>query len=405
MIALGDARSRVLRDCHLLPVVDVPLAEALGLVTAEEVRTSEDVPPFSNTAMDGFAVVAADTVGAGPDSPVRLRVVGTVAAGSAGDVAVERGTAARIMTGAPIPDGADAVVMVELCRASDDASTVEVLAEVPVGNHVRPAGDDLRIGDPVVAPGVALTAGHLGVLAGVGRRQVRVHRRARVGVLSTGDELTDDPGPLRRGQIRDSNRLSLVALVQQAGCEAVDLGLVRDDEEAIAAAITHGVERCDALITSGGVSMGDFDYVTVVLDRLGEMEWMQVAIKPAKPLAFGTVDGRPVFGLPGNPVSSIVSFELFARPGLRRMMGHETSGRRVVHAVAVDGLPRRRDGKVHLVRVQTADGDDGRVHVRSAGSQGSHQLSSMAVADGLAVVPDGDGVPRGGTVETILLGG
>lgn len=403
MIPLGDARARVLRDCHRLPDADVAVSDALGLVTAEEVHSPEDVPPFANTAMDGFAVVAADTDGASDDRPVVLDVVGTVAAGSSGAVEVRPGTAARIMTGAPIPPGADAVVMVERCRPAADGTRVEVLTSVGPGNHVRPAGDDLRAGDPVVAAGVELTAGHLGVLAGIGRTTVRVVRRARVGVLSTGDELVEGDAPLRPGQIRDANRHTLLALLREAGCDAVDLGIVPDDEAAIAAAIERGVAECDALVTSGGVSMGDFDYVKVVLDRLGEMEWMQVAIRPAKPLAVGTVAGRPVFGLPGNPVSSMVSFELFARPGLRRMMGHESSGRLVVDAVADEGLARQPDGKVHLFRVLAAYGDDGRFHVRSAGGQGSHQLSAMAAATALAVVPDGDGVPPGGSVETILL--
>lgn len=403
MIPLGDARARVLRDCHRLPDADVAVSDALGLVTAEEVHSPEDVPPFANTAMDGFAVVAADTDGASDDRPVVLDVVGTVAAGSSGAVEVRPGTAARIMTGAPIPPGADAVVMVERCRPAADGTRVEVLTSVGPGNHVRPAGDDLRAGDPVVAAGVELTAGHLGVLAGIGRTTVRVVRRARVGVLSTGDELVEGDAPLRPGQIRDANRHTLLALLREAGCDAVDLGIVPDDEATIAAAIERGVAECDALVTSGGVSMGDFDYVKVVLDRLGEMEWMQVAIRPAKPLAVGTVAGRPVFGLPGNPVSSMVSFELFARPGLRRMMGHESSGRLVVDAVADEGLARQPDGKVHLFRVLAAYGDDGRFHVRSAGGQGSHQLSAMAAATALAVVPDGDGVPPGGSVETILL--
>ena len=399
---LGDARARVLHHCHRLPVVVVPLDEALGCVTADAVTSAELVPPFANTAMDGFAVRAADTAGATDAAPVRLGVVGTIAAGTAGDLPVGPGQAARIMTGAPLPPGADAVVMVELTTTEDDV--VLVRAEVAPGNHVRRAGDDLRPGDPVVAAGTELTPGHLGVLAGIGRLEVAVVRRARVGVMSTGDELVEGPVELRPGQIRDSNRRALVALLHEAGCEPVDLGIVPDDPARIAAAIEAGVASCDALVTSGGVSMGDFDHVKVVLDQLGEMTWMQVAIKPAKPLAFGTVRGVPVFGLPGNPVSSMVSFELFARPGLRRMMGHETSGRLVVDAVADEGLHRHPDGKVHFVRALAAWGDDGRFHVRSAGAQGSHQLSAMAAANALAVVPDGSGVAPGGTVEAILLG-
>ena len=404
MISLGDARDRVLRDCRPLDIVEVAVDDAIGLVTAEEVLAPEDVPPFANTAMDGFAVVAADTAGASEEAPVRLPVVGTVAAGTRDPVTVAAGHAARIMTGAAIPPGADAVVMVELCRPSADGDEVEVLAEVAPGNHVRPAGDDLRAGDVVIAPGLELTAGHLGLLAGVGRSHVRVVRRARVGVMSTGDELVDGGAALAPGQIRDANRHSLLALLRDLGCEAVDLGIVADDVAAIRAAIVDGVGSCDALVTSGGVSMGDFDFVKVVLDELGDMDWMQVAIRPAKPLAFGTVDGVPVFGLPGNPVSSMVSFELFARPGLRQMMGHEDTGRSVVTAVADEGLAREADGKIHLVRIVASVVDDGKVHVRSAGGQGSHQLSAMAAANALAVVPDGPGVEPGGPVEAILLG-
>ena len=197
----------------------------------------------------------------------------------------------------------------------------------------------------------------------------------------------------------------MLALVEQAGCEAIDLGLVRDDEAAITASIEHAVATCDALVTSGGVSMGDFDYVKKVLREIGDMRWMQVAIKPAKPLAFGTVRGIPVFGLPGNPVSSMVSFELFARPALRKMLGHPAEAWPRPHLVGIadEELRRRPDGKVHFQRVTAVPGGDGRYHVRSAGGQGSHQLRAMAVADALAVLPDGDSVPAGGEVELLVL--
>jgi molybdopterin molybdotransferase len=404
LIPLADARARVLRDCATLPVDEVPLLEALGLVTADAVTATEPVPPFANTAMDGFAVVAADTRGAADDHPVTLDVVGTVAAGSAGDIEVGPGQAVRIMTGAPIPPGADAVVMVERCRPVGGGAKVEVLTEVGPGNHIRPAGDDLRPGDLVFEQGTMLTAGHLGVLAGLGHTHVRVVRRARVGVFSTGDELVDGPGELRPGQIRDSNRRTLLALLAELGCDTVDLGMIPDDEPAIRAAIEAGVAACDAIVTSGGVSMGDFDYVKAALDQVGDMDWMQVAIKPAKPLAFGTVSGVPVFGLPGNPVSSMVSFELFARPGLRQMMGHRGWGRLVVRATVPDGLERSPDGKTHFARVLVEVTGAGTFVARSAGGQGSHQLSAMASASGLAVVPDGRGIDPGGDVEVIVLG-
>jgi len=271
------------------------------------------------------------------------------------------------------------------------------------GEHVRGPGEDLRRGQTLFDAGTVLTPAHLGVLASVGCRTVTVVPAARVGVLSTGDELVAGGGPLRPGQIRDSNRPTLLALTAQAGCLPVDLGLVGDDETALADAVTRGVDTCDALVTSGGVSVGDFDYVKAVLDRLGTMKWWQVAVRPAKPLAFGSIGGTPVFGLPGNPVSSMVSFELFARPALRQMMGHTVVDRPRVTAIADEPLLRRGDGKLHLVRVVAARGDDGGWHVRSSGGQGSHVLSAMARANALALLPDGDGVAPGATVDVMLL--
>lgn len=404
MIPLDQAREYVLAGCGVGHPRAVPLAEALGLVTSVPVDAAEDVPPFDNTAMDGFAVRAADTAGATDEAPAQLVVVGTLAAGAAPDVAVGPGEAVRIMTGAPMPPGADAVVMVERTAVVDDGSTVAVQVEVDPGNHVRRSGDDVRAGDLVFPAGTTLTPAHLGVLASVGVRRAPVYPRPRVGVISTGDELVDGPEPLGPGQIRDSNRRMLLALVERADAVPVDLGRIADDEDAIAEAFSDGAEACDAIVSSGGVSMGDFDFVKVVLDRLGDMRWMQVAIKPAKPLAFGTIGTTPVFGLPGNPVSSLVSFELFARPALRKMMGHAALDRLRLTAVADEGLPRRPDGKVHFARVLVTYGEDGRFHVRTAGGQGSHQLAATAAAGALAVVPDGEGVAAGEDVPIIPLG-
>ncbi len=403
LIPLDDARTYVLGACAPLAPITVPLAAALGRVTAAAVVSGEAVPPFDNSAMDGFAVRAADTACA----PVRLAVVATLAAGEAPSVEVGPGQAVRIMTGAPLPPGADAVVMVERTAPGDDGASVEIQVTVAPGTACRRTGDDLSPGDVVAAVGVVLSPGHLGVLASVGITDVVVFPSARVGVLSTGDELVSGSGPLRPGQIRDSNRPTLCALVVQAGCQAVDLGTVADDEEAITEAFKTAAATCDAVVTSGGVSMGDFDLVKVVLDRLGDMRWMQVAIRPAKPFAFGLVDATPVFGLPGNPVSSMVSFELLARPALRKIMGHPSSAwsRPAVAGVADEGLGRRPDGKTHFVRVVATVGDDGRHHVRSAGGQGSHHLSAMAAANALAVLPDGDGVEAGAPVAVMLLDG
>jgi len=404
VIPLAEARERVLARCARLPVERLAPADAVGLVVAEEVVAAEHVPPFANTAMDGFAVVAADTAGASDAAPVTLEVVGTIAAGSDGRVPMGTGQAVRIMTGAPMPPGADAVVMIERCRPHPDGQRVDVCAEVPAGNHVRRPGEDLSPGDVVVEVGTELRPGHLGVLAGLGIGDVAVHRRPRVAVFSTGDELVEGAVPLQPGQIRDSNRHTLVALLRELGCEAHVLGIGPDDAELIRRRILDATRDHDALVTSGGVSMGDFDLVKAVLDDLGDMEWMQVAIRPAKPLAVGTVGGVPVFGLPGNPVSSMVSFELFARPALRTMMGHATWGRAVLPATVPDGLSRTPDGKTHFVRVRLSVAADGTIVARSSGGQGSHQLSAMAAADGLGVLADGDGVPPDGTIPVIVLG-
>lgn len=402
MMPLEEAQARVNRDLAMLPTTDVAIAEALGMVLAETVVADEAIPPFANTAMDGFAVRAADTIGATKESPVSLPVVGTIAAGSVAKRPLEAGEAMRIMTGAPVPRGSDAIIMVELTRPN--GFDVDLLAEVPVGNHVRPAGDDIQKGTEILHPGTVIGPGHLGVLASLGRQSITVYRRPRVGVMSTGDELVEGDRPLKPGQIRDSNRVMLLALVAEAGLTPVDLGVVRDSEHAIEAALRSGAATCDAVLTSGGVSMGDFDYVKAVLTRLGDFSWMQVAIKPAKPLVFGLLDGIPVFGLPGNPVSSMVSFELFARAGLRRMMGRLDAERPRVMAIADEPLLRHRDGKTHFTRVNVQRNDEGVWRARSSGGQGSHQLMAMATANGLAVVPNGSGIEAGDKVDVILLG-
>jgi len=400
MISLDEARRHVLDRVREATPSAIALADAAGLVLAGDVVSAETVPPFDNTAMDGFAVVAGDTT----ETPVTLDVVGTVAAGAAADRPIGPGQAMRIMTGAPMPPGADAVVMVERTTYDESAGTVEVEITVPPGNHVRGAGEDVRPGDLLFAAGTQLTAGHLGVLASVGVDVVDAFRRPVVGVISTGDELVDDGRPLAPGEIRDSNRRTLLTMLEESGFDAVDLGLARDDEAEIEAAFRTGLERCDAVLSSGGVSMGAFDYVKVVLDRIGEMRWMQIAIKPAKPFAFGLIGDTPIFGLPGNPVSSMVSYELFARPALRKMAGHRTLERPAHVAISDDPLGRHDDGKTHFLRVDGGPDDTGRWHIRKLGGQGSHQLTAMANATALAVVPDQVDIRAGDEVEIIRLG-
>ena len=370
-------------------------SDALGFVLAKDVYAAADLPPFANTAMDGYAVRADDTKGA----PVELSVVGVLPAGTAPTQAVEPGTTVQIMTGAPIPPGADGIVIVERTEPGSSDDRVRVLDAVSPGAYVRSAGSDLRRGDLAVAAGTVIGPAHVGLLASVDATRVSVHSRPKVGVLSTGDELVGGNVPLELGQIRDSNRQGLLAALRRDGFVGIDLGVRGDNEEAISAAIREGIARCDAVLTSGGVSMGEFDFVKVALETLvaesgGQAHQFKVAIKPAKPLSFAAVtrpDGRSVlvFGLPGNPVSSMVSYQVVALPALRRLAGHRSPLPHQIPAVAVDDFQRRPDGKLHLMRVVAAMGADGRIVVRSAGQQGSHQLAALAAANALALIPDG----------------
>jgi molybdenum cofactor synthesis domain-containing protein len=401
MIPLDQARRTVLDACPVLAARVMPLRATVGCVAAESVHADATIPAFANSAMDGYALRSADT----RSGPMTLRVVGVTRAGS-GPGSVGSGEAVRIMTGAPLPSGADAVCMQEATRPGAEPDTVEIDGPVERGTFVRFPGDDLRQGQLVFPAGTVLGPAHVGMLASLGRVETPVFPRPVVGVLSTGDELLDPPARLVPGCIRDGNRPSLLGLLHQSGFGAVDLGMVADDELAIAGALGAAAAECDAVVVSGGVSVGDADLVTAVLDRLcaGTSRWMQVAIRPAKPFAFGLLGGRvPVFAVPGNPVSAMVSFELLVRPALRHMAGHETLDRPVARAVADGDLFRPADGKVHYLRVRASFGDDGRIHVRPTGLQQSHVLSAMALANALAVVSGSPGVLAGDDVDVLLL--
>jgi molybdenum cofactor synthesis domain-containing protein len=356
VIELASAQEKVLRAVQQAAPVTVALNHAYGLVLAENIVSQEEVPHFANSAVDGFAVRAQDVA----NVPATLRVVDEIAAGGVPHVAVGPGETSRIMTGAPMPSGADAVVMVEDSTEGKTPEEVVLSASVQVGQAVRPRGDDVHIGDVVFRIGDVLHSAAVGVLASINAPHVSVVPRLRVAVLSTGDELVDDGSPLALGQIRESNRTMLMGLVTQAGCVAVDYGIVRDNEQALEETLRRAADECDAIVTSGGVSMGAYDVVKALLGRIAHMTWMQIAIKPAKPFAFGMLDAPrgsevqrqvPIFGLPGNPVSSLVSFELLARPALRKMMGHAALHRPSLLAMADADFLRKTDGKIHFQRV------------------------------------------------------
>lgn len=404
MISLSEASEIVIGGCEPVAPVPVDCQQMSGRVVAQDVVATEFIPPFDNTAVDGFAVRAQDVKTAG----VELKVLGVIGAGHVASYEIGAGQSARIMTGAPIPSGADAVVMIEDATVLS-ANRVQINKPVRVGEAIRKIGEDVRAGDVVFKSGALINSAGVGVLAGINARKVLSYPKLRVAMLSTGDELVIDGSELKPGQIRESNLTMLSAMITATGCEVVNLGIIEDDEQKLEATLRNVAQRCDAVVTSGGVGQGDFDVVKIVLSRIAEMQWMQMAIKPAKPFAFGklaTSDGRiiPIFGLPGNPVSSMISFELLARPALRKMMGHTKNlVRPTVRAIVDAPMKRKQDGKIHFMRVFGEFGDDGRLHVCDTGPQGSHQLASTALANGLALVPDGQGLVIGAEVEVMML--
>jgi molybdopterin molybdotransferase len=414
VIDLAEARRLVLDACPPLAPVLLDSADADGCVLAADVIAPANVPPFDNSSVDGYAVRTADLAGASGSSPVTLDVLGSVLAGSVADRPVRPGQAWKVMTGAPLPAGADAVVLVERTSATRTeqlgaaGDRVQIYAEVRAGAGIRRAGSDVRTGEPVLAAGTVLRPAHLGVLASVGAWQVSGYRRLRVGVLVTGDELVTAGGILGPGQIYESNRAMLLALLARANCRPVDLGVAGDDVPALRRRLDSALAGCDAVLTCGGVSMGDSDPVRAVLEATGALTWLQVAIRPAKPFAFGVLPGAagpvPVLGLPGNPVSALVSFELLARPALRHRMGHPDPYPQQVLAVADAPLSRPHgDGRTAFLRVGCSFGPDGRLHARPVSGQDSHQLSASASAGGLAQVEDGQSVQAGDEVPVLLL--
>ncbi|WP_426593920.1 gephyrin-like molybdotransferase Glp [Cellulomonas sp. McL0617] len=374
------------------------LDELDGMVLAEDVRSEEYLPRWDNSAMDGYAVRAADV------SPgVTLRVVAELAAGAADEPVVAAGTAARIMTGAPVPEGADAVVPVEDTDGGTESVTIRVVPAA--GAHIRRAGEDAVPGDLVVAAGTALGPAHIAAIASVGRASALVHRRPRVAVVSTGDELVAPGTRLRRGQLPDSNSWLLAAAVREAGGVAIRIGPVADDPEALHALLL-GIQDVDLIVTSGGVSMGAYDVVKAALADEPGVEFVQVAVQPGKPQGLGRLPGgTPIVTLPGNPVSSFASFEMFVRPALRRMAGHTDVERPTVTAISDDAwtTPPER-AQVMPVRY-VSDGGHPHVVRATAGGSGSHLVARLALVEGLAVIPaEVDSVAVGDRIAVLRVG-
>jgi len=404
---VAEHLAAVLADVRPLPPVLLPLDEALGLVAAAELACRVDLPGFDNSAMDGYAVHAADLTGASATAPIRLPVVADLAAGDAPDRPIGRGEAARIMTGAMLPDGPDTVVKVEDTDAG--MPLVSVLVATPVGTSIRRRGEDLPAGAPVLAAGTMLTARHLGLLAAAGHAEVLVHPRPRVAVVSTGAELIPPGEPVSPGRIHDSNSYLLAAAVEAAGGCAAYRGSIGDHPAEVRDLLDRLAGETDLVITSGGVSMGVHDVVKAVLREQGEVDFVTVAMQPGKPQGFGALrsaDGAtvPFFGLPGNPVSAFVSFEAFVRPVLRRLMGLEPAVPPTTRVRLAAAL-RSPAGRMQFARATlAADPSGGCPLATPVSGQGSHFVADLAAADALLLVPaEATLLQPGDEVESIVL--
>ncbi len=384
MRSVEEHQRVVLGDARPLEAVRVSLLDADGLVLAESVTADWPLPSFDNSSMDGYAVHAIDVAGATEATPVRLPVRGDIAAGQESAHRLEPGTAVRIMTGAPVPEGADAVVPVEWTDGATDE--VSISRAPDLGAHIRRRGEDVAAGEIVLEPGTPINARVIAMLAAVGVAGVPVHRRPRVTVISTGDELVDPGVELGPGQIVDSNSYMLTAAVREAGADAVRVGPVRDDEEELERVLVEEAARSDLILTSGGVSMGAYDTVKAVLLRMGGVDFVKVAMQPGMPQGSGLVGSTPIVTLPGNPVSSFVSFEVFVRPLIRRLLGHTSLERPRLHAICSREFASPV-GKTQFARVSLTM-RDGLMHAEPEGGQGSHIIGGLARADGLAIIPE-----------------
>jgi molybdopterin molybdotransferase len=411
LISVEEALSKVLDFIEVLESEEKPLLECLGQVLAEDVYAPFNVPPQDNSAMDGYAVKAKSIAGASHEHPRVLRVVGEIAAGCVSELKVEPGTAVRIMTGAFVPEGADVVVPFEYTdevdrkQRSASSDEIGVLVDLPETSNIRRRGENITKGELVMKQGILLRPAEIGVLASLGKAVASVIRRPVIGILATGNEIVEINQPILPGKLYNSNSYSLAAQVLRYGGIPKLLGIAPDDVEQLTLAVRHGLD-CDVLITSGGVSLGDYDVVKQVLADEGNISFWTVRMKPGKPLAFGVFkrdDGKkvPHLGLPGNPVSAMVSFEVFVRPAILKMMGRSDLAMPTVTAIMEEPV-KNDDGRRFFARVVVTK-RDGKYFARLTGPQGSGILSSMARANGLAVIPESTKeVKSRGKVEVMM---
>lgn len=407
-LTVAEALSAILNAVSVLPAEEIPLDASLGRVLAEPVRAKDSLPPFANASMDGYAVRASDVANSGPEHPVALPVVADIAAGSIADQSLQPGTAARIMTGAPLPTGADAVVPVE--DTSEPwrdprrplPASVEVKRAVPAGAYVRYPGEDVRQGTVVLPAGRLVRPQEIGLMAALGVARLLVIRRPRVGVLATGDELIPVDQPLTPGKIRNSNGYTQIAQVASLGAVPESLGVAGDSEAAVRERLDAGLEAgVDLFVSSAGVSVGAYDVVKAVLEEDGNVAFWRVRMRPGKPLAFGTYGSVPFLGLPGNPVSAMVSFERFARPAILKMGGRTDLDRPTVWVTIQEAI--QSDGRESYIRAKVARVGDEYV-AQTTGQQGSHMMTSLTSANALIIVPEGVlSVERGEQLQALMI--
>jgi molybdopterin molybdotransferase len=393
LLSVDAALERVLEYISRLNAETIHLTQALGRVLAADVYAQENLPPFANSSMDGFAVRAEDVKNATQIVPIRLSVSMDIPAGSTADQYLNAGECARIMTGAPMPAGADAIVPVEstdikwVSGQNDSLPThVQIFRNVKSGDYVRPAGEDVEAGQLVLASGIVLRAPEIGILAALGHAQITVYRRPRAAIVSTGDELVEIDQPLSPGKIRNSNSYSLAALVSTYGGEPISIPTGRDTLEDVRRCFHEALDhKADIILSSAGVSVGAFDVVRTVLDELGEINFWRINLRPGKPLAFGHIQNTPFFGLPGNPVSALVTFDVFVRPALLKL-GNRPDYSPTIEAILAEDL--QSDGRRSYLRVKLTR-ENGKFVARTTGTQSSGALTSMVMADGLLIVPEG----------------
>jgi len=399
MLSVEEARQQMLNTIPVLPTEKREILNCGGYVLAEALHAQENIPPFDNSAMDGYAVRAVDVQNASEAEPAVLTIVETIAAGYAPTKQVAAGQAARIMTGAMMPEGADAVVMQEVTQR--EGTTVKIFESIDETGNIRFTGESVATGQQVMGKGKHLRPPEVSMIAALNRPEATVHRKPTVAIVSTGDELLLLGESLEPGKIRESNRYGLYAQVEEAGGIPIDMGIAPDDEAEIERIFRAALAKADALITSGGVSVGEHDFVKSVLERLGEVNFWRVAMKPGKPQAYGISDGKPIFGLPGNPVSSLVVFELFVRPALLKMAGHTELLRPTFKATLAESITNR-DGRVNYMRAILKE-SNGHYTAETTGPQGSGILHSLVLANGLITIPAGVTLSAGETVDAQFL--